>query len=623
MAFSTFGWAQSGPRTWGSIPDCDAISNPILCNGTNPAPNSTRLSLNMYTSSSRSSTQAGLSAPCYYPTNIQGAKLSAALDTNSHPSCSLPAASSSEPAMPILRGVNNTVTATEIHEPMGSGATNGSDRLSEMSVNGQLNAQVFAGPDIFAKITAAAASPYCVNGCVITDGVAVGTPETVTNPIVLHKTVTVLLNGLYTYSGAAIPDGLIQASGGSSGSAILCPSHGRRATTTTTTAANKCGLVIQPNNGSMPIIVSADVYQQPLSALSETGTTVTATTTNPNNFASGGTVILTGVAPPGYNGIYTITGIVNRKTFTFSAPSGLGTVTTLGTAVGTPPDAPSSTLEVGNLFFSVSSNVSDIIDLPTSRTTQDGNYIHDNVIIGAASGWFVNSTGAGENDVNVIERNEVSGLTSGGISSNGSVVGLEIRANQFIGLSGPAIDMTAATINLTISGNEFLSLALPSDRATIEVAGGAVIVNNDFENNNSGGLPSGGGISDIDVVGGYVDIIGNTLDGGTAGAIYDPSYGIILRIGVTSGVIIGNIGEDYYNSLLNVVSNHCKVTSFNNSWLRGNSTNAGWMPITSSRLVAREDAGGRGSGTASPAGGGVLASLEAMVHREKALVHSG
>jgi len=69
------------------------------------------------------------------------------------------------------------------------------------------------------------------------------------------------------------------------------------------------------------------------SAVSETGTTVTVTNgiapyLSPNTSL----VTIAGVVPSGYNGTYTVTG-VSTGAFTYTASAGLGTVSTLGTAV--------------------------------------------------------------------------------------------------------------------------------------------------------------------------------------------------------------------------------------------------------------------------------------------------
>jgi len=65
------------------------------------------------------------------------------------------------------------------------------------------------------------------------------------------------------------------------------------------------------------------------SAISETGTTVTITSTQSQFYGIGQIVSVWGVSPSGYNGNWTITA-ANTNNFSYTAPSGLGTVTTLG-----------------------------------------------------------------------------------------------------------------------------------------------------------------------------------------------------------------------------------------------------------------------------------------------------
>ena len=80
--------------------------------------------------------------------------------------------------------------------------------------------------------------------------------------------------------------------------------------------------------GNQPTTPSA------IATLSEAGNTVTATTTLPNGFANGETVVISGATVAGYNGTWVIT-FVNNTTFTYTDPtaglaadnSGTGTAT--------------------------------------------------------------------------------------------------------------------------------------------------------------------------------------------------------------------------------------------------------------------------------------------------------
>src|SRR5262249_43606451 len=81
-----------------------------------------------------------------------------------------------------------------------------------------------------------------------------------------------------------------------------------------------------------------------ITSLTESGTTVTVTTTAANGFASGATVTIAGAAPSGYNGSFPVT-VTSATTFTYTATSsGLANSTTGGTAteVLTLPGLPST-----------------------------------------------------------------------------------------------------------------------------------------------------------------------------------------------------------------------------------------------------------------------------------------
>jgi hypothetical protein len=79
---------------------------------------------------------------------------------------------------------------------------------------------------------------------------------------------------------------------------------------------------------------TADSQAFGISAASESGTTVTITTTSPTDFVSGQKVTIAGIAPSGYDGDVTIT-VTDSTHFTYTVASGLGTATLTGaTATG-------------------------------------------------------------------------------------------------------------------------------------------------------------------------------------------------------------------------------------------------------------------------------------------------
>lgn len=79
-----------------------------------------------------------------------------------------------------------------------------------------------------------------------------------------------------------------------------------------------------PNLGPVPPIAN--------SALSESGSTATVTTSVAHNLTVGQSITIAGVVPGGYNGIYTVTSVPTATTFTYTAASiALAPATTAGT----------------------------------------------------------------------------------------------------------------------------------------------------------------------------------------------------------------------------------------------------------------------------------------------------
>ncbi len=77
------------------------------------------------------------------------------------------------------------------------------------------------------------------------------------------------------------------------------------------------------------VLPTADSQIFNISAASESGTTVTVSTSSPNNYAVGQLVTISGISPSGYDGTFAIAG-VSGNTFTYTAASGLGSATVTG-----------------------------------------------------------------------------------------------------------------------------------------------------------------------------------------------------------------------------------------------------------------------------------------------------
>lgn len=81
-------------------------------------------------------------------------------------------------------------------------------------------------------------------------------------------------------------------------------------------------------------VVTVFDAQRALTSLTSSGTTATATTTLPHGFIHGDSILITGVAEAGYNGVQTIA-VTGALTFTYTVATGLTTPAT-GTIVADP-----------------------------------------------------------------------------------------------------------------------------------------------------------------------------------------------------------------------------------------------------------------------------------------------
>jgi FtsP/CotA-like multicopper oxidase with cupredoxin domain len=85
------------------------------------------------------------------------------------------------------------------------------------------------------------------------------------------------------------------------------------------TSAGNTSILFPGFNVSSNVAVAIGIV-----SISETGTTVTVTTSTPHNLATGGSVIISGVTPAGYNGTFVVT-VVDTTNFTYTAAAGLPT----------------------------------------------------------------------------------------------------------------------------------------------------------------------------------------------------------------------------------------------------------------------------------------------------------
>src|SRR5262249_29104916 len=84
------------------------------------------------------------------------------------------------------------------------------------------------------------------------------------------------------------------------------------------------GTYTNPAEDNGTLVKNVDTYG--ITSASETGTTVTITTSTAHDFVVGQQVDIAGISPSGYDGTFTVTG-VSGSTFTYTAASGLGSAT--------------------------------------------------------------------------------------------------------------------------------------------------------------------------------------------------------------------------------------------------------------------------------------------------------
>jgi len=129
-------------------------------------------------------------------------------------------------------------------------------------------------------------------------------------------------------------------------------------------------------------------YGNAVTAASETGTTVTLTlgAGNTSDFTVGGWAVVLGMAPDGYNGNWAVTNVTASQV-QYTAPAGLGTVTTLGTAEARWPDEPNREIGWNYLHDNYAYDGINIYREGTYAAFMLHTSVHDN--------WVMNQTGRG------------------------------------------------------------------------------------------------------------------------------------------------------------------------------------------------------------------------------------
>ena len=180
----------------------------------------------------------------------------------------------------------------------------------------------------------------------------------------------------------------------------------------------------------------------------ESGTTVTITTTAPHGFSTGQTVNVSGVGVPGYNGTFPITGAPTPTTFTYTAPapglanSGGGTTSVDPGSCGVCDSTgvfdnlmgANGRFIIGDIDIDGTTNVSQYIfavsksNNPTTFTTADWNFYHITTTqtVGTSTFWTDYPGNPGFNADAFVETFNVA---SGG-STNGNAEIVSVNASD-------------------------------------------------------------------------------------------------------------------------------------------------------------------------------------------------
>ena len=114
---------------------------------------------------------------------------------------------------------------------------------------------------------------------------------------------------------------------------VAAPDNSPAATTDNTSGTallTTLGMNINSNTANDDLLSTPGTASYAVSAATETGTTVTITTSAANTFAAGQQVTVSGITPTGYNGLVTIGSILNSTQFTYTAAAGLTSPGTVG-----------------------------------------------------------------------------------------------------------------------------------------------------------------------------------------------------------------------------------------------------------------------------------------------------
>jgi hypothetical protein len=244
-----------------------------------------------------------------------------------------------------------------------------------------------------------------------------------------------------------------------------------------------------------------------IAAVSETGTTVTITTSQPSGFVTGENVIIAGMTPSGYNGTFAIT-VVDSTHFTYTAAASLGTATAFGTATLAPTETTELKLTGSG---SSSGSVGTLTLASTTNLTVTGNNTGDVFVTGALT------------DIN----NALNGLkyTPGAGFFGTATLAVTTNDNGNSHFGGPLIDSHSTTVtvvglflseiylnttsNLTTpSANQYLeifstvpSYTIPSTVYVVGIQGNNSTVTDIFGNSTTN---TPGDVTDVFKLGGFV-----------------------------------------------------------------------------------------------------------------------
>jgi hypothetical protein len=300
-----------------------------------------------------------------------------------------------------------------------------------------------------------------------------------------------------------------------------------------------------------------------IASASESSTTVTITTSQPTGFVTGENVVIAGMTPSGYNGTFAIT-VVDSTHFTYTAASGLGTATAVGTATLSPLETTelkltgsgTSTGAVGKLTLASTTNLTvtgnNTSDVIITGTLTDINNALNGLKYTPGAGFYGTATLA------------VSTNDNGNSHFGGPLVDTRSTTVTVVGLFLSEIFLNSTSNLSTPSANQYLeifstvaSYTIPSSVYVVGIQGNNSEVVDQFGNDT---VNTPGDVTDVFKLGGfttgsngYLALLqkGQPYTGSSANVV-NSSGNVQANAGSLSGPGFGNGSSSTYGSLSGV-----------------------------------------------------------------------